>query len=108
MVRRGWTSTWGAPVETLRSGAGDAPPGTTQPLDQLRTILARDGAQSRPPPLVAKRALLFTMDRPLSLIDLGRLERRIAKLVGLPVDLVPDAALRPELRDGALSQAVSM
>jgi predicted nucleotidyltransferase len=52
--------------------------------------------------------LLFTMERPLSLLALGRLERQIADLVGLPVDLVPDSALRPELRDRALAEAVPL
>jgi predicted nucleotidyltransferase len=46
------------------------------------------------------------MSEPLSLLALGRLERRIAHLVGVPVDLVPDAALRPELRDQVLAEAV--
>jgi predicted nucleotidyltransferase len=52
--------------------------------------------------------LLFTMGEPLSLLALGRLERRIAKLVGLPVDLVPESALRPELRDRVLAEAVPL
>jgi predicted nucleotidyltransferase len=52
--------------------------------------------------------LLFTMERPLSLLALGRLERQIADLVELPVDLVPDSALRPELRDRVLAEAVPL
>lgn len=50
--------------------------------------------------------LLFTMGRPMSLMELGRLERRLAEALGAPVDLVPDAALRPDLRDRILAEAV--
>lgn len=52
--------------------------------------------------------LLFTMNEPFSLLALGRLERQIAECVGLPVDLVPDSALRPELRDRMLGEAVPL
>ena len=52
--------------------------------------------------------LLFTMGRPLGLIQLGRLENEISVLLGVPVDLVPDAALRPEFRDRVLSEAVTL
>ena len=52
--------------------------------------------------------LLFTMGRPLSLIQLGRLENEISTLIGVRVDLVPDAALRPEFRDRVLSEAVTL
>jgi predicted nucleotidyltransferase len=52
--------------------------------------------------------LLFTMGEPLSLLALGRLESRITDVVGVPVDLVPDSALRPELRDRAIAAAVPL
>ena len=52
--------------------------------------------------------VLFTMGKPLSLLALGRLERQIAQVVGLPVDLVPDSALPPELRDRVLDEAVPL
>jgi predicted nucleotidyltransferase len=52
--------------------------------------------------------LLFTMHKPLSLLALGRLERQLAETVGLPVDLIPDSALRPELRGRALAEAVPL
>jgi predicted nucleotidyltransferase len=52
--------------------------------------------------------LLFTMGKPLSLLALGRLESHIAELVGVPVDLVPDSALRPELRTQVLAEAVPL
>jgi hypothetical protein len=44
------------------------------------------------------------MGRPLSLLALGRLECRIAELVGVAVDPVPDSALRPELRAKVLAE----
>ena len=52
--------------------------------------------------------LLFTMGRPLSLIQLGRLENEISTMLGVPVDLVPESALRTEFRDRVLSQAVAL
>ena len=52
--------------------------------------------------------LLFTMERPLSLIQLGVLERAVSRVVGCPVDVVPDSVLRPELRDRILAEAVAL
>ncbi|MDN5768996.1 MAG: nucleotidyltransferase domain-containing protein [Humibacillus sp.] len=52
--------------------------------------------------------LLFTMGVPLSLMELGRLEQRLAHAIGAPVDLVPDATLRPDLRDRVLAEAVAL
>lgn len=50
--------------------------------------------------------LLFTMGVPLSLMQLGRLERQISEIVGAPVDLVPESALRPDLRDRVMQESV--
>ena len=50
--------------------------------------------------------LLFVMGRPLSLMELGRLEDEVSTAVGVPVDLVPESSLRPALRDRALVEAV--
>ena len=52
--------------------------------------------------------LLFTMTKPLSLMQLGRLEQQIADLLDAPVDLVPESALRPDLRERVFSEAVSL
>jgi len=52
--------------------------------------------------------LLFSMTRPLSLLELGSLERQIGDLLGAEVDLVPEAALRQDLRDRVLSDAVPL
>ena len=52
--------------------------------------------------------LLFTMARPLSLMQLGALERDVSRVVGCPVDLVPDTVLRPDLRDRILAEAVAL
>jgi len=52
--------------------------------------------------------LLFSMGRPLSLMQLGALEHSISRLVECPVDLVPDSVLRPEFRDRVLAEAVAL
>ena len=52
--------------------------------------------------------LLFAMTKPLSLMQLGRLERQIADLLDAPVDLVPESALRPHLRERVHAEAVSL
>lgn len=50
--------------------------------------------------------LLFRDRRPLSLMDLGRLEARISELLGAEVDLVPESALRPDLHERVAREAV--
>ena len=57
---------------------------------------------------IASLDLVFTMQTPMSLMRLGALERQLSDLVGIPVDLVPDAALRPEFRDRVLAEAVAL
>jgi predicted nucleotidyltransferase len=52
--------------------------------------------------------LVFTMGRPLSLIELGTLEREVAEVVGVAVDLVPDDSIRPALRARVLAEAVPL
>lgn len=52
--------------------------------------------------------LLFTMREPLSLIELGSLETELSRLVGVEVDLVPESALRPDLRARVLAEAVPL
>lgn len=52
--------------------------------------------------------LLFTMKEPMSLMQLGRLEQRLTDLLGVPVDLVPESALRPDLRQRVMSEAVAL
>lgn len=52
--------------------------------------------------------LLFTLVKPMGLMSMGRLERRLSELVGVPVDLVPESALRPEFRDRILADAVPL
>lgn len=48
------------------------------------------------------------MGRPLSLMQLGVLERAVGRVVGCPVDVVPDSVLRPEFRDRILAEAVAL
>ena len=52
--------------------------------------------------------LLFDMGTPMSLMELGALERHLSELLGAPVDLIPTSALRPDLRDGVLAEAVTL
>ena len=52
--------------------------------------------------------LLFTMRKPLGLMQLAALEQQVSRAVGAEVDLVPESALRPEFRDRALAEAVSL
>ena len=52
--------------------------------------------------------LLFTMGRPLSLMELGALEEKVARAVGADVDLVPDSSARPALRERIVAEAVPL
>lgn len=52
--------------------------------------------------------LLFAMDTPLSLMQLGALEQQLSEVLERPVDLVPDSALRPEFRKRVLAEAVAL
>ncbi len=52
--------------------------------------------------------LLFRMGQPLSLMELGALERRLEDAIGAPVDLLPDTAIRPDLRERVLAEAVAL
>lgn len=52
--------------------------------------------------------LLFTMNEPLSLMQLSALGNRIGALLGVSVDLVPDTAVSPPLRDRILAEAVPL
>jgi predicted nucleotidyltransferase len=52
--------------------------------------------------------LLFTLVGPMSLMQLSTLERHLAELLGVDVDLVPDSSLRPRIRDRILSEAVPL
>ena len=52
--------------------------------------------------------LLFVMSRPLSLMELGRLEEAVAAAIGAAVDLVPESSLRPALWERALAEAVRL
>lgn len=58
--------------------------------------------------IITATDLLFTMGCPLSLMQLGVLERTVSRVVGCPVDVVPDSVLRPEFRDRILAEAVAL
>ncbi len=88
-----------------------------QNAGQIRHLIAEAGgtrvrvfgsvatAQDRPDSDVD---LLFVMKQPLSLMQLGRLEQRLADLLGAKVDLVPESALRPDLTERVTSEAVEL
>jgi predicted nucleotidyltransferase len=48
--------------------------------------------------------LLFVMRRPLSLMELGRLEDEVSAVVGVPVDLLPESSLRPDAAKAGLDR----
>jgi DNA polymerase beta domain protein region len=52
--------------------------------------------------------LLVHTDKPPSLFTLARAERGLEDLLGAPVDLVPDDAIRPDLRERILGEAVPL
>lgn len=52
--------------------------------------------------------LVFTMTQPLSLMELFELEQQVSAAVGCAVDLVPESAVRPDLRERVLSAAVPL
>lgn len=52
--------------------------------------------------------LLFAMRKPLSLMQLSGIEQRLADLLGSSVDLVPESALRPDLRERVLAESVAL
>ena len=48
----------------------------------------------------------FEQDAPIGLFEFARLRRRLSELVGREVDLVTRDAIRPEMRDEILREAV--
>ncbi|MFN2318119.1 MAG: nucleotidyltransferase family protein [Dermatophilaceae bacterium] len=52
--------------------------------------------------------LLFTMSRPLGLLELEALQARVSEVVGAPVDLVPDGTLLPPVARRVLAEAIPL
>lgn len=52
--------------------------------------------------------LLVELDDGVSLLDIIGLERELAELLGVDVDVVPDDALKPRIRQQVLQQAVPL
>jgi predicted nucleotidyltransferase len=52
--------------------------------------------------------LLVTMKKPVSLMTLSKLARQLSDVVGYPVDLIPEADLRPDLRQRIVAEAVPL
>lgn len=51
--------------------------------------------------------LLVEFNRPVGLFYFARVRRRLSEIVGRPVDLVTRAALRKEMRDEILQEAIN-
>ena len=52
--------------------------------------------------------LLVDLPERTGVLTLGRIAQRVERLVGVETDVVPAAALRPELRDRVLAEAVPL
>ena len=52
--------------------------------------------------------VLVTLEPGRSLLDLARLELRLERLLGRPVDVVTEAALREPIRAAALREAIGV
>ena len=52
--------------------------------------------------------LVFNADAPIGLMGLARLQGRIADVLGMDVDIVPEADLIPVIKDRVLRQAVPL
>ena len=50
--------------------------------------------------------LLVEFNRPIGLFEFVRLQRELGTHIGRPIELVTPAALKPQLRDRILSEAV--
>ena len=50
--------------------------------------------------------LLVEFERPIGLLDFARVRRILSQWLGGPVDLATPAALRPEMRDEIMREAV--
>jgi len=52
--------------------------------------------------------LLFNMHQPVSLMGLSAIERHLAELIGIDVDLVTESSLRPRIKERVLTEAVPL
>jgi len=52
--------------------------------------------------------LLFTMKKSLSLMQLAELEIEVSRIIGVDVDMIPESAIRPDLRDRILAESVPL
>lgn len=50
--------------------------------------------------------ILVEFDKPIGLFHFARVQRQLEEWIGRPVDLVTPDALRPEMRDRILAEAV--
>ena len=52
--------------------------------------------------------LLSTIGPPLSLMELNALNARVGEVLGVSVDLIPDTAISPALRERILAEAIPL
>ncbi len=52
--------------------------------------------------------ILFKLRTPVSLMQLSAIERHLAELIGIDVDLVPESSLRPRIKERVLAEAVPL
>lgn len=52
--------------------------------------------------------LLVSIDQPIGLLSQSKVEHELSEILGIPVDLVTERALRPDLRQRILDQAVPL
>lgn len=83
---------------------GQHPPSARR-ATQLGHLVGRDPAS---PPLGQPVIDIGALPAGSAVRELGALERRLSELLGAPVDLIPAAALRPDLRDLVLAEAMTL
>lgn len=76
----------------------------TESDDAGGTMMAPGGARTFRPD--SDVDLLVEFSRPIGLFEFVRLQRELSQILGHRVDLVTPAALKPQLRDRILGEAV--
>ncbi|MGP4017651.1 nucleotidyltransferase family protein [Saccharopolyspora sp. 5N708] len=52
--------------------------------------------------------LLVDLDEGVGLVSLAGLQRELAELLGVDVDVVPSSSLKPAIRDEVLAEAIEL
>lgn len=91
-----------AVISRLRAHEAELRQAGIERLSVFGSVAREEAAEASDVDLVA----VFDKSRRLSLLDVIRLERRLSDLIGVPVDLVEEAALKPPVRAAAQRDAV--